>query len=1068
MASFFINRPIVAMVISILMTLVGLIAMSGLPIAQFPNIVPPEIKVNSSYTGADALTVEQAVATPIEQQMSGVDNMNYMYSINANNGQSTLTVNFDIATDANTDQLLAQMRKGQAESQLPADVRNAGVTVQKSAASPLVMFALFSPNGTYDNVFLANYAYININDQMTRVQGIASVTVFGAGQYAMRLWVRPDRLARLNITIPEIVNAINTQNTVNPAGTVGAEPVPAGQEFTYAVRAQGRLQSEEEFGNVVLRANSDGSLVRVRDVARIELGAQTYSIEGRFNGKPAALVALYQMPGANALEAADGARKLMAKLKDSFPPDLDYVIALDTTLSVTEGIKEIQHTLIEALVLVIIVVFAFLQGWRATLIPLLAVPVSLVGTFMLFPLFGFSINTLSLFGLVLAIGLVVDDAIVVVEAVEQHIEHGLSAREATLKAMEEVTGPVIAIAVILAAVFVPTAFIPGITGQLYQQFAVTIAISVVISAFNALTLSPALCALLLKPKQRGNGPLQKFYDGFNRVFGRLTTGYVGICRVAIRKSVVSLFFLLALTAAAGLLGRIVPSGFLPDEDQGYVFAGVQLPDGASLQRTREIARQAEELILQVPGIKYSTSVIGFSMLSQVQNTYSAFFFITLEEWAARKKPEEQYAAIKAALNQKLAGISGAIGFSFPPPAIPGVGTSGGATFILQDRAGKDIQFLAENTNKFIEAARKRPELTGVSTTFRPTVPQRFIEVDRDKVLKQGVNINDVYKTLQSFLGSGFINYFNRFGRQWQVYIQAEGEYRTKIEDIGQFSVRNAKGEAVPLSALTTIREVVGPEFTMRYNLYRSAQINASAAPGYSSAQVMQALEEVFAETMPSDMGYGYLGMSYQEKRAQEGISPMAIFAFSLLCVFLILAAQYESWSLPFSVLLGTPIAVAGAFLALLVRGQENNVYAQIGLVMLIGLAAKNAILIVEFARMEHRKGELSLVEATLEGARLRLRPILMTSFAFILGCVPLAIASGAGAVSRQVMGGAVIGGMLAASCLAIFIIPVTFYVVERISAGRGKAGGDAALASAQELPAGASTGAARQQGGGHA
>jgi HAE1 family hydrophobic/amphiphilic exporter-1 len=1038
MSKFFINRPIVAMVISILMTLVGIVAMTGLPIAQYPNIVPPEIKVNSTYTGADALTVESSVATPIEQQMSGVDNMNYMYSINANNGQSSLTVNFDIATDANTDQLLAQMRQGQAESQLPSDVRNYGVTVQKSTASPLIMFALYSPNGTYDNIFLANYAYININDQMTRVKGIASVTVFGAGQYAMRLWVSPDQLAKLNITIPEIVNAISSQNTVNPAGQVGAEPSPKGQEFTYAVRAQGRLQSAEEFGNVVLRANTDGSYVRVKDVARIELGSQTYSQEGRLDGKPSALIALYQMPGANALEAANGTKALMAKLKESFPADLDYVIALDTTLSVTEGIKEIEHTLVEALVLVILVVFIFLQGWRATLIPLLAVPVSLVGTFMLFPLFGFSINTLSLFGLVLAIGLVVDDAIVVVEAVEHHIEHGMTPKEATIKAMDEVTGPVIAIAVILAAVFVPTAFIPGITGQLYQQFAVTIAISVIISAFNALTLSPALCAMLLRPKVKGKGLLQRFYDAFNRYFGRATDGYVSVCRVAINKSFFSLLFLVGFLVLAGFFGKIVPAGFLPEEDQGYLFAGIQLPDAASLQRTSEVARQAEDIIMNTPGVEHAATVIGYSMLSQVTNTYSAFFFIALKDWGLRKAPEEQYNAIKAELTKKLSGISGAIAFAFPPPAIPGVGTSGGATFILEDRAGKDLEFLSENTTKFVEAARKRPEFASVSTTFRPTVPQIFVDVDRDKVLKQGVNINDVYKTLQSFLGSGFINYFNRFGRQWQVYIQADGDFRMNIEQAGQFYVRNAKGEPVPLSALISVRRISGPEFTMRYNLYRSAQINASAAPGYSSAQVMRALEAVFKETMPSEMGYDYMGMSYQEWRAEQGVSPMVIFAFSLLCVFLILAAQYESWSLPFSVLLGTPIAVAGAFAALLLRGQENNVYAQIGLVMLIGLAAKNAILIVEFAKMEHEKGERSLVDATLEGARLRLRPILMTSFAFILGCVPLAIAQGAGAISRQVMGSTVIGGMLTASFIAIFIIPVTFYVVEKLGGAQAK------------------------------
>jgi HAE1 family hydrophobic/amphiphilic exporter-1 len=1026
------------MVISIIMVIIGLVAMTRLPIAQFPNIVPPAIQVNATYTGADAVTLEQSVATPIEQQMSGVDNLDYMYSINANNGMMTLYNYFDLKTDSSTDQILSQMRQNQAQSQLPKDVVNYGVTVQKSTSSPLLMFALYSPKGTYDNIFIANYSYININDQMTRVKGIASVTVYGVGQYAMRIWVKPDQLAKLNITVPEIMNAVNAQNTVNPAGQVGAQPVPKGQEFTYSVRAQGRLESEKQFGDIVLRANPDGSIVRVRDVARIELGAQTYNIDSRLNGKPCALIALFQMPGTNALEAANGAKKVMEELKKSFPPDLEYTVALDTTLAVTEGINEIKHTFFEALLLVILVVFIFLQGWRATLIPLLAVPVSLVGTFALFPMLGFSINTLSLFGLVLAIGLVVDDAIVVVEAVEHHIEHGLSPREASLKAMEEVSGPVIAIAIILAAVFVPTAFIPGITGQLYQQFAVTIAVSVIISAFNALSLSPALCALLLKPKKKGTGPLQKFYDWFNRIFGRATDGYVGICGAAMRKSKVSLLLLLGVTVLAGISGKSIPTAFLPDEDQGFIFAGIQLPDAASLQRTSEVARQAEEIITKTPGVKYCSSIIGYSMLSQVQNTYSAFFFISLEDWSKRKKPEEQYAAIKASISKKMASIPGAIGFAFPPPAIMGVGTSGGVTFILQDRSGKDVAFLADNTQKFIEAAKKRPELASVSTTFRPTVPQLFVDVDRDKVLKQGIDIADVYKVLQSFMGSGFINYFNRFGRQWMVYIQAEGDYRTNISNIGQFYVRNSEGNPVPLSALTSVRNITGPEFTMRFNLYRAAQINASAAPGYSSTQAMKALEEVFSQTMPREIGYDYSGMSFQEKKAQQGVSPAAIFAFSFLCVFLILAAQYESWSLPFSVLLGTPVAVAGAFAGLLLKSFENNIYAQIGLVMLIGLAAKNAILIVEFAKMQYEKGR-PLFEATLEGAKLRLRPILMTSFAFILGCVPLALASGAGAISRQVMGYVVIFGMLAASGIAIFLIPVTFYVVEKLS-HRGKKG----------------------------
>ena len=1031
MSKFFINRPIVAMVISILMVILGIVAMSRLPIAQFPDIVPPAIQVNATYTGADALTVEQSVATPIEQQMSGVDNLDYMYSINTNNGMMTLYNYFELGTSANTDQILSQMRESQAESQLPRDVVNYGVTVAKSTSSPFIMFALYSPNGTYDNIFLANYSYININDQMTRIKGIASISVFGGGQYAMRIWVRPDQLAKLNITIPEIMNAVQAQNTVNPAGQVGAAPIPKGQEFTYSVRAQGRLQSEEEFGDIVLRANPDGSIVRVKDVARIELGAQIYNMMSRLNGKSACLIALYQMPGTNALVAAGGAKDLMKELKKSFPPDLDYSVALDTTLAVTEGMEEIKQTFIEALILVILVVFIFLQGWRATLIPLLAVPVSLVGTFAIFPMLGFTINTLSLFGLVLAIGLVVDDAIVVVEAVEHHIEHGLSPRDAAFKAMEEVSGPVIAIAVILAAVFVPTAFIPGITGQLYQQFAVTIAVSVIISAFNALSLSPALCAMLLKPKVKGTGLLQKFYDWFNRFFGRATDGYVSLCGAAIRKSKTSLLLLLGVTVLAGISGKHLPTGFLPDEDQGFIYAGIQLPNAASLERTDAVARQAEEIITKTPGVKYCSSIIGYSMLSQVQNTYSAFFFVTLEEWAKRKKPEEKYEAIKKEISSKMAGIPGAIGFAFPPPAIMGVGASGGVTFILQDRAGRDIEFLAANTKKFLEEARKRPEIASISTTFLPTVPQLFVDVDRDKVLKQGVPIADVYKILQSFMGSGFINYFNKFGRQWQVFIQAEGDYRTNIDNIGQFYVRNSEGKTVPLSALTSVRNILGPEFTMRFNLYRSAQINASAAPGFSSTQAMQALEAVFAQTMPREMGYDYSGMSFQEKKAQQGVSPIAVFAFSFLCVFLILAAQYESWSLPFSVLLGTPVAVAGAFAGLLFRSFENNIYAQIGLVMLIGLAAKNAILIVEFAKLEYEKGE-SLMEATLTGARLRLRPILMTSFAFILGCVPLAIASGAGAISRQVMGITVIGGMLAASFIAIFLIPVTFYVVEKL------------------------------------
>jgi HAE1 family hydrophobic/amphiphilic exporter-1 len=1035
MAKFFINRPIVAMVIAILMVIVGLVAMLSLPIAQFPNIADPQIQVNATYPGADALTVQQSVAVPIEQQMSGVDNMEYMYSLNANNGTMKLTVDFNIKTDPNTDQILAQMRQGQANSQLPSAVINQGVTVQKSTAAPLIMFALFSPHNTYDNIFLANYSYININDQMTRVPGIASVSVFGAGQYAIRLWVRPDRLAQMGITVPEIINAVQAQNNVNPAGKVGGEPIPKGQQFTWTVRAPGRLQTQEEFENIVLRAAPDGAIVRVKDVARVELGAQNYDMIGRLNGRPAALIALYQLPDSNAVDAANKAKALMAKLKENFPPDMDYVVALDTTLAVTEGMKEIEHTLFEAIGLVIIVVFLFLQGWRATLIPLLAVPVSLVGTFALFPLFGFSINTLSLFGLVLAIGLVVDDAIVVVEIVEHHIEKGLSPKEAALKGMQEVTGPVIAIAIILTAVFVPTAFIPGITGRLYQQFAVTIAVSVVISAFNALTLSPALSALLLRPKRNGQGPLQIFFDWFNQWFGRATDGYVGVCRFLVHKSALALLLLACTVVLTGFLGKSIPTSFLPDEDQGYIFGGVQLPEAASLQRNQAVVDQCEQILKHTPGIKYYSSVLGYSMLSGVVNTYSSFFFISLKDWHERKAPDEQYKAIMAHLNREFSKIPGAIALVFPPPAIPGVGTSGGVTFVLEDRSGKGFEFLAENLQKFLAAAHKRPEFASIFTTALPAVRQVKVDVDNDLVLQQGVNLQDVYQTMQCFMGGAFVNYFNRFGRQWQVYVQAEGDFRQHADQLGQFYVLNNTNQMVPLAALTSVKPTIGPEFTMRYNLYQAAQINASAKPGVSSAQAMKAMEEVFQETMPPGMGFDYLGMSYQEKKAQEGVSPMVIFGFSLVCVFLILAAQYESWTLPFSVLLGTPIAVFGAFMGLMVGHYENNVYAQIGLVMLIGLAAKNAILIVEFAKMNYEQGK-PLMDAALEGAKLRLRPILMTSFAFLLGCVPLATASGAGALSRQVMGFTVIGGMGAASCIAIFLIPVTFYVVEKLSGSK--------------------------------
>jgi HAE1 family hydrophobic/amphiphilic exporter-1 len=783
----------------------------------------------------------------------------------------------------------------------------------------------------------------------------------------------------------------------------------------------------------------------------------------RLNGKPCAVVAVYQLPGSNAVETAAAVRTMMAQMKQRLPEDVEYTIALDQTSAVTEGMKEIVQTLVIAIVLVIIVVYLFLQDWRSTLIPLLAVPVSLVGTFVFFPLFGFSINTLSMFGLVLAIGLVVDDAIVVVEGVQRHIEEVLTPADAARKAMKELSGPVIGIALVLASVFVPTAFIPGITGRLYQQFAVTIAISVLLSAFNALTLSPALAALLLRPQTQSRGLLQRFFNGFNRMFERATGGYVHWSGVLMRKGVLTALLLVAAVGAGLSFAGRVPSSFLPDEDQGYMYVNMQLPNSASLERTSEAAAQVEKILAGMPGVEYTTSIIGFSLLSFVRTSYNGFFFVTLKPWDERTSREEQFQEIKARLNANLSKLPAGIAFSFSPPAIPGVGTSGGFQFVLEDRAGRDVQFLADNLGKFMAAAQKRPEIGFISTTFLPRVPQRFVDVDRDKALKQGVSVSDVYRTIQAYMGGLFINYFNDFGRQWQVYVEAEADYRSNAENLGQFFVRNSQGDMVPLSALATFKPREGPEFTMRYNEYRSAQINGSAAAGYSSDQATAALEDVFKQTMPHEMGFDYMGMSYQEQKARQGVPASVIFAFSLVFVFLILAALYESWTLPFSVLLSTPVAIFGAFAALWLRRVvlsavepaymvqiESDVYSQIGLVMLIGLAAKNAILIVEFAKDENEKGK-PLMDAALEGAKLRLRPILMTSFAFILGCVPLWIASGAGSVARQVMGTTVIGGMLAASAIGIFFVPAIYYLVEKFSSAAKAVGGAAPmLPSAQE------------------
>ena len=1031
MAKFFIGRPIVAIVIAIIIVLAGVIVLRGLPEAQFPDIVPPQIIVNATYPGADALTVEQSVATPIEQQMNGVDNMLYMQSTNGNDNTMQLTVTFDVDTDVNTDQVNVENRLAQATPNLPPDVNLFGTTIRKSTGLPLMAFALYSPKNTHDSLFLANYANINIVDQLLRIPGAGQAILFGATDYSMRIWIKPQVLAKLGLTVNDLVNALNQQNVVNPAGQVAGNPAPPGTAMTYTVRTQGRLVTAEQFGDIIVRENPDGSVVKLKDLARIELGSLSYNEVSRFDGQPSCILAIFLTPGANAVSVAEQARQVMADLSKRFPEDLVYNNAFDTTLPVTEGIHEILVTLFVAMGLVILVVYIFLQNWRATLIPIIAVPVSLIGTFAFFPVLGFSINTLSLFGLVLAIGLVVDDAIVVVEAVEHHIEEGMPPRDATLQAMREVSGPVVAIALILAAVFVPMAFMSGIQGQLNKQFAVTVAISVLISAFNALSLSPALAAMLLRPRKPTRGPLGLFFRGFNKGFEKVQTGYINVSTGLIRKVVVAILILVVFAGLDALVGRKLPTSFLPDEDYGFLFMNVQLPPAASLERTDQVTRKIEGILKNIPGVQDYTTIDGFSLLTRVSTTNSAFYFVTFQPWKERSKQNLTYDKILANINQQLFGqVPEAVAFAFSPPAIPGFGSAGGFSLWVQDRSGGTVEDLETNLNKFMAAARKRPELIGVNTQFSAQTPQVYATVDRDKTLKQGVPLSDVYLTLQTSLGGLFVNQFNRFGRQWRVFLEAEAEDRATVGAISQYYVRDRAGTMVPLNTLVSTKPTNGPDFTTRFNLYRAAQIIGSSAPGYSSGQAQAALEEVAKETLPSTMGFDWADLSYQENKASGTAGK--IFALSLLVVFLILAALYESWTLPFSVLLSVPIAILGAFAGLYLRKFDLDIYAQIGLVMLIGLAAKNAILIVEFARDEMHKGK-DVVDAALEGAKLRLRPILMTSFAFILGCVPLAIATGSGAEGRKILGTVVVTGMLAATALGIFIIPVLFVIFERIA-----------------------------------
>lgn len=1032
----FIRRPVTAIVISILLVLIGIIVITQLPISQYPNISPPTVTVTGTYTGADAQTVEQTVTTPIESQINGTPGMKYMSSNSTSDGRSAITVTFDVGTDIDIAALDVQNRVGIAEPALPETVRRLGVTTKKANTDILMVLGIYSPNGTHDQKFLSNYVNLYVKDALLRVKGVGDVQAFGQ-PFSMRVWLDANKLAQLGISPADVTTAIQEQNTRIAGGSVGGPPQSNSQVFEFSVILDGALSTEDEFKNIVVKTGTDGSIIYLKDIARIELGEFSYATRSKINSKTASMMAVNQMPGGNAVETYEGIVQALETLKKAFPKDVDYIISYETVSIVKVSLNEVVQTLIEALILVTIVVFLFLQSWRATLIPVLAIPVSIIGTFIFFTLMGFSINVLTMFGFVLAIGIVVDDAIVVVEAVQHYMDNeGLSAKEATRRAMKDITAPVIAIALILAAVFVPVGFIPGMVGQLYQQFAITIAVSVVLSAFVALSLTPALCSILLKPMKlsKDSRGLNRFFFKFNAWFHRLTNRYSHGVQRSIRRAPLVIVILACIYAATfGMFGA-KSAGFIPNEDAGIFIMGVTLPEGASAGRTDQfIDKVVSTLQQKFPEIKNITSIGGINILNRSFKSNAGTFFVQLKDWDEREKDVPTILnEIKALFAAEKDGSVLAVA----PPPIPGLGVSGGFSLLIQEQQAGDIKKFEGVVGQFLMAANQRPEIGMAYTLFNSRTPNYQLTINRDQVKKMGVSIGSVYSTISSYLGSSYVNDFTRYGRNYRVVTQADTSYRSHIEDLNKLYVKNIKGDPVPLSTLVSYQMVENPAIINHYNLFRAIEINGSAAPGYSSGDAMKALKEVGAQVLPAGYTYEFSGLSLQEEEA--GNSTVYIFALCIIFVFLLLAALYESWSVPFSILLAVPLGVFGAILALtLIPRLDNNIYAQIGLVTLIGLSAKNAILIVEFAK-ERLDWGMGLIPSIMDAIRLRLRPIVMTSLAFILGVTPLILSSGAGAVSRQTIGWTVFGGMIAATLLAIFVVPVLFVLISRVAYGKKK------------------------------